>query len=168
MYVDARRYREGFDFRGRSKILSISCRNTLQIVGFSWDFYRTHLSFKDRVKEDSSIEDVESIIKQCANFNEEASWVARAIRKLHDDKKVPYAEIAILYHVRSPYSYSYVDRLSKELDRLEVPYDCAADTVKLSTLESSKGLDFQAVFIVNVESMPFKLEENMELEVSLF
>lgn len=184
----------GLDFRGRSKILSINYRNTSQIVGFAWDFYRTHSALKDRVKEGSSIEGVEiippqstkrkgpePIIKQCANFNEEASWVARAIRKLHDDKKVPYADIAILYRVRSQYSYSYVDRLRQELTRLDIPhdwiaentaskrsYDRAADTVKLSTIDSSKGLDFKAVFIVNVESMPFKLEENVEREVSLF
>ncbi|WP_037283892.1 DEAD/DEAH box helicase [Saccharibacillus sacchari] len=184
----------GLDFRGRSKILSINYRNTAQIVNFAWDFYRTHSALKDRVKEGSSVDGVEiippqstkrkgpePIIKQCANFNEEAAWVARAIRKLHEEKKVPYSEIAILYRVRNRYSYSYVDRLRKELDRLEIPhdwiaedvhskraYDRTADTVKLSTIDSSKGLDFRAVFIVNVESMPFKFEENVEREVSLF
>jgi len=184
----------GLDFRGRSKILSINYRNTAQIVNFAWDFYRTHSALKDRVKEGSSVDGVEiippqstkrkgpePIIKQCANFNEEAAWVARAIRKLHDEKKVPYAEIAILYRVRNNYSYSYVDRLRKELNRLEIPhdwiaentaakraYDRGAEKVKLSTIDSSKGLDFRAVFIVNVESMPFKLEENVEREVSLF
>ena len=39
--------------------------------------------------------------------------------------------------------------------------------VKISTIDSSKGLDFRAVFIVNVDSMPFPLEENKEREVSL-
>ncbi len=40
--------------------------------------------------------------------------------------------------------------------------------MKISTVDSSKGLDFKAVFIVNVESMPFSLEENVEQEVSRF
>jgi superfamily I DNA/RNA helicase len=39
--------------------------------------------------------------------------------------------------------------------------------IKISTIDSSKGLDFQAVFIVNVDSMPFPLEEDKEREVSL-
>lgn len=39
--------------------------------------------------------------------------------------------------------------------------------VKISTIDSSKGLDFQAVFIVNVDNMPFKYEEDVEREVSL-
>ena len=39
--------------------------------------------------------------------------------------------------------------------------------IKISTIDSSKGFDFQAVFIVNVDSMPFPLEEDKEREVSL-
>ena len=39
--------------------------------------------------------------------------------------------------------------------------------MKISTIDSSKGLDYQAVFIVNVDSMPFPLEEDEEREVSL-
>ncbi|WP_232515517.1 3'-5' exonuclease [Aeribacillus pallidus] len=39
--------------------------------------------------------------------------------------------------------------------------------VKISTIESSRGLDFQAVFIVNIDNMPFALEEDKEREVSL-
>jgi len=177
----------GLDFRGRSKMLSINYRNTSQIVNFAWDFYRTHSALKDRVKEGSSVDGVEiippqstkrkgpePIIKQCANFGEEAAWVARAICKLHEEKKVSYSEIAILYRVRNRYSYSYVDRLEIPHDWIaenttsKRAYDRTADTVKLSTIDSSKGLDFRAVFIVNVESMPFKLEENVEREVSLF
>ncbi|WP_261177963.1 3'-5' exonuclease [Anaerobacillus sp. CMMVII] len=34
-------------------------------------------------------------------------------------------------------------------------------------MDSSKGLDFQAVFVVNLDNMPFPLEENKEREVSL-
>lgn len=41
------------------------------------------------------------------------------------------------------------------------------ETVKISTLDSAKGLDFRAVFIVAIENMPFKREEVEEREVSL-
>ena len=40
-------------------------------------------------------------------------------------------------------------------------------SVKISTIDSSKGLDFQAVFIVNVDNMPFVLEKDREREVAL-
>lgn len=41
-------------------------------------------------------------------------------------------------------------------------------TVKISTIDSAKGLDFRAVFIINIENMLFPLEEVEEREVSLF
>ncbi|ANY68533.1 nuclease [Paenibacillus sp. BIHB 4019] len=184
----------GLDFRGRSKILSINYRNTSQIVNFAWEFYRSHSSMKDRVKEGTSVEGVEiippqstkrkgsdPIIKSCNHFNEEAAWVVEHIIKLHEEKKLSYSDIAILYRVKNRFSYSYVDQLKKELDKSSIPYNWFAESsttkrsynrdqeaVNLSTLDSSKGLDFRAVFIVNVESMPFALEDNVEREVSLF
>lgn len=87
------------------------------------------------------------------------------------------------------------------LDRYHLPYDWISENdetkrtfkreenrIKISTIDSSKGLDFQAVFIVyvdsmrdrcirnfcgryvfivNVDSMPFPLEEDKEREVPL-
>src|SRR5699024_3391213 len=41
------------------------------------------------------------------------------------------------------------------------------ETVKISTIDSSKGLDFQAVFIVNLDNMPLHLEADKEREASL-
>lgn len=184
----------GLDFRGRSKILSINYRNTAQIVNFAWDFYRTHSSLGEKVKEGTSIEGVEIIppqstkrkgiepqIKHCASFAEEVQWVAEQMKILHEQKKVPYAEMAVLYRVQKRYSYSYIDVLQKELSKHGIPYNWFTENtaakrqferhqeaVKLSTLDSSKGLDFKAVFIVNIDSMPFKLEEHPEREVSLF
>ena len=39
--------------------------------------------------------------------------------------------------------------------------------MKISTIDSSKGLDFQAVIIVNIDNMPFALEDDKEREASL-
>lgn len=39
--------------------------------------------------------------------------------------------------------------------------------MKLSTFDSSKGLDFQAVFIVNADNTPFALEEDKNREAAL-
>lgn len=86
-------------------------------------------------------------------------------------------------------------------DRYHLPYDWISENdetkrtfkreenrIKISTIDSSKGLDFQAVFIVyvdsmrdrcirnfcgryvfivNVDSVPFSLKEDKEREVSL-
>jgi superfamily I DNA/RNA helicase len=47
-------------------------------------------------------------------------------------------------------------------------FDRNEDTIKISTIDSAKGLDFRVVFIVSIENMPFPLEEVEEREVSLF
>ncbi|MGG3563179.1 3'-5' exonuclease [Neobacillus rhizosphaerae] len=54
-----------------------------------------------------------------------------------------------------------------ENDTSKRSYEKEDGKIKISTIDSSKGLDFRAVFIVNVDSMPFPLEENKEREVSL-
>ncbi|WP_214699454.1 DEAD/DEAH box helicase [Exiguobacterium sp. s57] len=181
----------GLDFRGRSKILNINYRNTSQIVSFAWSFYQYNSSLKDKVvtKElDGEIIAPQSTLRRgpepaiikCEHFFKEADLVARQIKKLHDEKKVPYSEMLILYRVQKFSSMHYVDALQRALDYYEIKHFWITENseskrtfskddkcVKISTIDSSKGLDFQAVFIVNVDNMPFKYEKDVEREVSL-
>ncbi|SIS63670.1 3'-5' exonuclease [Salimicrobium flavidum] len=46
-------------------------------------------------------------------------------------------------------------------------YEKNDGTAKLCTCDSSKGLDFQAVFIVNANNLPFSLEEYKDREAAL-
>lgn len=106
--------------------------------------------------------------------------VSRQICKLHKEKKVPYHEILILYRVKRTHKLSIIDTIQYALQNENIPYFWLTENdeakrsfekedgkVKISTIDSSKGLDYQAVFIVNVDSMPFPLEENPEREASL-
>jgi superfamily I DNA/RNA helicase len=106
--------------------------------------------------------------------------VARQIKKLHEEKKVPLEEVLILYRVKRTHKYPIVDLIKRALGELGLPHYWITENdvskrsfekedgkIKISTIDSSKGLDFQAVFIVNVDSMPFPLEEDKEREVSL-
>ncbi|MGJ7922920.1 3'-5' exonuclease [Neobacillus sp. LXY-4] len=182
----------GLSFQGRSKVLSINYRNTRQIVKFAWDFYREHSVFKNKVVNrdlDGEIIAPQSTkrngpvpaIVKAANFFEEMRTVSRAIKKLNEERKIPFEEMLILYRVKRTHKTPIVDIIKRSLNDSGIPYywitenDVSKRTfekedgkVKISTIDSSKGLDFQAVFIVNVDSMPFKLEEDHEREVSLF
>src|SRR5699024_12575851 len=40
------------------------------------------------------------------------------------------------------------------------------ETVKINMIDSIMGLDFQAIFIVNLDNMPLHLEEDKEREAS--
>lgn len=183
----------GLDFRGRSKILTINYRNTAQIVQFAWDFYRTHSLLQNKVKQGTT-EGIDIIPPQSTRrqgpepriarfdcFVNEIKDVVEHIRKLHREHRIPYGEMLILYRVKNTYKQSYIDIIKSLLKQAHIPYtwitenseskrnfNRAEQTVKISTIDSAKGLDFRAVFIVNIENMPFVLEEEEEREVSLF
>ncbi|WP_147533031.1 3'-5' exonuclease [Bacillus marasmi] len=182
----------GLSFQGRSKVLTINYRNSQQIVKFAWDFYRKHSVFKNKVvgreldgeiiaPQSTKRRGPEPGIIKAKNFYEEMRIVARQIKKLSEGKKVPLEEILILYRVKRTSSYPIIDIIKRGLDDLNLPYFWITESdsskrsfekvdgkIKISTIDSSKGLDFQAVFIVNIDSMPFPLEEDREREVSLF
>jgi hypothetical protein len=182
----------GLSFQGRSKVLSINYRNTRQIVKFAWDFYREHSIFKNKVVNrdlDGEIIAPQSTkrngpdtgIVKAANFFDEMRMVSRQIKKLNEERKVPLEEILILYRVKRTHKYPIIDIIKRSLAESSIPFYWITENdvskrsfekedgkVKISTIDSSKGLDFQAVFIVNVDSMPFPLEDDREREVSLF
>lgn len=181
----------GLSFQGRSKVLSINYRNTAQIVKFAWDFYQTHSVLKNKVitrehegeiiaPQSTRRKGVEPAIVKVDRFVKEAKIVAKQINKLHEQKKVPFSEMLILYRVKRMYQMNYIDVLTRALKEEGLDYYWITESndskrnfnkddgkVKISTIDSSKGLDFQAVFIVNVDNMPFSLEEDKEREVSL-
>ncbi|WP_286231884.1 3'-5' exonuclease [Neobacillus mesonae] len=181
----------GLSFQGRSKVLTINYRNTHQIVKFAWDFFRKHSVFKNKVVSRDLEGDIiapqstkrkgpEPGIIKAANFFEEMRLVARQMKKLHEERKVPLDEMLILYRVKRTHKFPIVDIIQRSLKDLELPYFWITENdvskrsfkkedgkIKISTIDSSKGLDFQAVFIVNLDSMPFPLEEDKEREVSL-
>ncbi len=87
----------------------------------------------------------------------------------------------ILYRVKKTHKYPIIDIIRRSLEESSLPFYWITENdvskrsfkkddgkVKISTIDSSKGLDFQAVFIVNIDSMPFPLEDDKEREVSLF
>lgn len=183
----------GLDFRGRSKILSINYRNTAQIVQFAWEFYQEHSQLKNKVQV-GSVEGVEIIppqstkrkgpeplIKGFRDIQEEMNFVSKSITFLHQHKNIPFQDIAILYRVKNNHRTSYIDEIKNSLKQHEMPFTWVTENaeskrnfvrdenkIKISTIDSAKGLDFRAVFIINVENMPFSLEEIEEREVSLF
>lgn len=181
----------GLNFQGRSKILSINYRNTAQVVKFARDFYQIHSSLKNKVvsreyegefiaPQSTRRKGAEPAIVKADSFFKEAKIVAKQIQKLHEQYKIPFSEILILYRVKKTYNMNYIDVLKRALEEEGLKYywltenseskrnfEKEQDTVKISTIESSKGLDFQAVFIVNVDNMPFALEEDIEREAAL-
>lgn len=183
----------GLDFRGRSRILSVNYRNTAQIAQFAWDFYQRHSLFQNKVQYGVSkgVEIIppqstrrsgpEPILERRGSFQEEMKAVIEQMRSLHDHHKIAYSEMVILYRVKDNYYSSFTDMIKRALKGQGFPVywisenadlnqesDIVGDAINVSDIDSVKGLDFRAVFIVNAENMPFSLEEVEEREVSLF
>jgi hypothetical protein len=135
IYQRKRSYLEdtGLSFRGRSKVLSINYRNTQQIVKFAWEFYRKHSMFKNKVvnrelegeiiaPQSTKRRGPEPGIVKAANFFEEMRIVARSIKKLHIEKKIPLEDVLILYRVKRTHKYPIIDIIKRSLKDEGLPY----------------------------------------------
>ncbi|MCY1118573.1 AAA family ATPase [Bacillus safensis] len=181
----------GLDFRGRSRILNINYRNTSQIVTFAWKFYDSHRALDHKLKQEQT-ETIEIIppkktkrqgpeveILGCSTFKEEIEEVIKQILNQHFEKNVPYSEMAILYRIQGK-SSQYISAIQDAFKERNIPYNWITEnratkhnfnpkeeTVKICSLDSSKGLDFHTVFIVKADLMPYKFEKNQDKEVPL-
>ncbi|OYD08481.1 3'-5' exonuclease [Paludifilum halophilum] len=194
IYARKRSYRQdtGLDFRGRSRILTVNYRNTAPIVDFSWNFYQAHTDVgeKTTAKDQGEIEIISPQssprkgpvpeVRRFTTLQGEMDYVAGKIHTLRREQRIPLSEILILYRVKQFGNIRTIDAIRKALAGRGIPYSWIAEneqtkrnfrpeesTVKISTIDSSKGLDYQAVFVVNVDRLPLPVEENQEREVSL-
>lgn len=193
IYQRGRNYLQntGLDFRGRSKILQINYRNTSQIIQFAWDFYQTHAASNKVVTGTVEGQEIippqstrrkgpDPILVRANSWQEETRMVAKKMMALHQEKNVPYEEMLVLYRVKRTHKIDIVNTLKSTLKQHQIPYTWVTESqeskrtyrkndgsVKISTFDSSKGLDFQAVFIVNADNTPFALEEDKNREAAL-
>ena len=186
IYARRRSYKQdtGLDFRGRSRVLTVNYRNTAPIVRFSWDFYRAHASDHGKGNDEVEIiapqstlrEGPKPVVRRFRSIGEETDFVAEEIRRLRGEEGIPLSRMLILYRVK----YGTIDRIRDSLKKRGLPFTWIAEnsqskrsfdpkepTVKISTIDSSKGLDFDAVFVVNVDRLPLSREKNRDREVSL-
>ncbi|MGR6542107.1 3'-5' exonuclease [Paenibacillus tundrae] len=186
----------GLDFRGRSKILTINYRNTAQIVQFAWDFYKEQSKLQQKVistgVDGSEIippqftkrKGPEPFIYSSKNTKVEMEFVTKSIDYLRREKSFSLKDIAILYRVQESNQVNVIDVLGQALDDRSLPYNWVTqndqskknfnreeESIKILTIDSAKGLDFRAVFIISIESMPReqgKSDDIYEREVSRF
>ncbi|MCT4712248.1 NERD domain-containing protein [Enterobacteriaceae bacterium H11S18] len=147
--------------QGRTSILKANYRNSQKIVNFAYSFSREYFD-KHHNKEIPLVhpeafgdEGDEPAIKHCKDINEEANvvveWVVDEYTELQS-----WGDIAIL----CPTQFS-TSSLTKLFDKQGIPYAISFSTeekrnyshkeykVHLLTMQSSKGLEFQSVAVIN-------------------
>jgi len=172
----------GLSFRGRSRILTINYRNTEQIVQFAWDMYEHFNPTKRSVRGEEILEVIPPqstrrqgpapLVKKTSSFHDEARSIANEIKRLHDIENIDYSQIAVFYRVKQM-SIPYVKILINTFKKHGIPYywisenfeskrrfDRNESTVKISTVESAKGLEFKVVFVCNLDSFPLLIGDN--------
>jgi hypothetical protein len=180
----------GLDFRGRSRVLTINYRNTAPVVHLAWEFYQTHISEQADSSKDAEVEVITPrstmrsgpppFLRRFAYLTEEMAYVARQMKSLHRQRNIPWSEMAILYRVKKYDGVDTMEVIRQALSREGIPFYWLTESkqskrgfapqenqVTVSTINSSKGLDYEAVFVVNLERLPLPLEENSDREVAL-
>jgi len=170
----------GIEARGRTTILRLNYRNTREILSFAYDFAKDFLQAQDAdddhvpliAPEVAGTSGPPPQFRKFDNFNDEAYYIARCIRKWHRNGQ-PLNNIAVIYG-----HHWQAEGLQQALKATGVPcgwlksaadkkrYDANADSVALLTRQSSKGLEFDTVVLAGLGGLKDD-EENLEHEVRL-
>ncbi|RJG17370.1 DNA helicase II [Alcanivorax profundi] len=170
----------GIQARGRTTILKLNYRNTREILSYAYDFAKDFLQAQDAdddhipliAPEMAGASGPPPAFRKFDTFNDEAHYIARCIRKWHQNGQ-PLNNIAVIY------GYNWqAETLQRALKRENLPhawlkdnaskkaYDANAERIALLTRQSSKGLEFDTVVLAGLGGLRDD-EENLENEVRL-
>jgi superfamily I DNA/RNA helicase len=159
----------GIQARGRTTVLKLNYRNTDEIIRFAYRFARRYLSAGQTDAEHVPLVVPESagrhgpmpVIKLFPDHGLEVGYIARILRRLHDERGIPWADMCVTYRSRW-----MGERLKQALDEQAIPnhwlgnaaakraFRPSQDRVKLMTMHSSKGLEFPVVVVSGAGHMP--------------
>ena len=159
----------GVQARGRTTVLKLNYRNTDEILGFAYRFACRYLSPHDEgedhfplvVPESAGRHGPPPAVKIFSCYEEEARYVAHIFRRLHDEQGVAWPDMCVTYR-----SNWMGEKLQKAFQASGLPiqwlgnakakkqFSPGADSVKLMTMHSSKGLEFPVVAVSGVGYMP--------------
>ena len=148
--------------------LEKSFRNTQQILLVAKEILKDYID-KDFILPSipNKIGEKPKIIRFKNNF-EQIRWVANDIAKKIKNGNFPPKNIAVLSRIKK-----YLGPLQKELQKHDIEsshykdnMDLNADTVKLLTFHSAKGLEFPVVYIIYVNGDLVPLAEKVQDEIT--
>jgi superfamily I DNA/RNA helicase len=156
----------GIQAKGRTTILKLNYRNTAELLAFAYDFVKDYLEVSDDEHPLIKPEMIgrhgpDPVALKLPNFRTEVDRIAEWL-KSRCSQGVPPSETAVLYR----YKWQ-AEELDTGLRRkgLEVDwitrgnavrnFNPASTGVRLITMHSSKGLEFNSVAIPGIDRMPY-------------
>lgn len=171
----------GIQAQGRTDILKLNYRNTVEILSLAYAFAQDALISTGPSQEDEPV----LVLPESAgrhggqpelitlpNFREEVEYLVTRAHQFHD-RGIAWNEMAILYRERGvgegiwkgfQRSGLPIDWVNQDKDSRR--YNPADPSIKLLTLHSSKGLEFPVVLIAGLGYLPeprSPLEEEVRL-----
>ena len=160
----------GIQARGRTKILSKNYRNTVEVLRVAYEFAKD--SIKPRKADEDSIPlvspeaagrhgQVPRLVKQFS-VEKEGEYIASELQRMNREEKTPWRDMAIIYRDRFIFekiSQSIKEKIPVEWiieDKESRYYDVKENSVKVVTIHSSKGLEFNTVVIPGLGFLPRK------------
>ncbi|HNG94677.1 MAG TPA: 3'-5' exonuclease, partial [Acidobacteriota bacterium] len=173
----------GIKVRGRTRLLRTNYRNTRQIAEFATEFLGRGVRYAEEelLRDDegqlleivrpatSARTGLHPLLVQCERFREECAEAAARAKLWIERDHLPPQEILIVYVKKGATAGDerYVKALLGALDETGIAYEWIArdwrtkrafrsdsPTVKVSTIHSAKGLDFDTVVMVGVSLLP--------------
>jgi UvrD-like helicase C-terminal domain/Nuclease-related domain/AAA domain len=161
----------GIKAQGRSSILKINYRNTVEVLNLAYKFASEVLPATVDNDEDTPVliapqsanrhGSVPQLISQ-PNLSAEIQYLIQ-MTKRYQEQGIPLKEMAIIYRDKIT---SKAQQIYDDFKRADIPidwlnendlsrnYDPQSDKIKLVTMHSSKGLEFAVVMIPGVGAMP--------------
>jgi len=164
----------GIQARGRTTILRVNYRNSAEVLDYAYRFAREALIPEETSEDEDNVPFVtpqsagrnglQPEFCHCPSLQEETQHIARQLQELHAQGHC-WKDMAVLYP-----SLEVGEALAQELRQQQLPvewlphmrFNPNADSIKLMTLHSSKGLEFPIVAIAGLGFMPYQDDEVME------
>ena len=164
----------GVQARGRTTVMKLNYRNTNEILDFAFHFASRYLNPSAKDEDYVPLVEPEAagrhgpapVVRTFNSYEEEASYIARIFYRMHEEQGAPWSDMCVIYR-----SNWMGEKLQSKLISKGVPsqwlgdakakkkFSSSADTVKLMTMHSSKGLEFPIVAVSGIGSMPANGED---------
>lgn len=159
----------GIQAQGRTTILKLNYRNTQEILGVAYAFAQKDMTAEEAPEEDGPVlvqpqsagrhGSLPQLI-QLPSLQQEAQYLVQRARHFYEEG-TKWNEMAVVYRTR------WVgEKVYQQLQQAHIPvewinrdedsrfYNPSADSMKLVTMHSSKGLEFSIVFIPGLGFLP--------------
>lgn len=157
----------GIQAQGRTTILRLNYRNTAEVLTLAYEFARDFLAPEEAEEDGVPLVEPQSggrhgpvpVIRRLPNLQAEADLIAKEFKSLHE-AGWPWRDLAVIY--RSKFIGEKVTTILRGAglpvewvgEEGKKRFDPLADSVKVITMHSSKGLEFPAVAIPGIGYMP--------------